>query len=100
MCYRFTDLRCKEVINISTGCRLGRVDDVEIDSQSAKIQTLIIFGRPKFFGLFGREDDILVEWCNIKMIGEDTILISNMCVRKHRSNRLGVLFGPNEGVDA
>ena len=80
----FTDLRCKEVIDISTGCRVGRVDDIEFDSCSACIRSLIIFGRPKFFGLFGRGDDAIVKWSDIEMIGEDTILIKSCQSQKSR----------------
>ncbi len=75
MIYFFTDLKCKEVIDLNTGCRIGRVDDLEFDSCNACIRSLIIFGRPKFFGLFGRGDDAVVKWDDIQMIGEDTILI-------------------------
>lgn len=73
----FTELRCKEVIDLNTGCRIGRVDDIEFDSCTACIRSLIIFGRPKFFGLFGRGDDAVVKWDDIQMIGEDTILIKH-----------------------
>ena len=52
MTCRITDLRCKEVINGKDGCRLGCVDDVEIDTKNAKLVAIIIFGRPKCFGLF------------------------------------------------
>lgn len=31
MCH-FSDIRCKEVISIKSGCRIGFVDDIEIDS--------------------------------------------------------------------
>ncbi|HIZ56513.1 MAG TPA: YlmC/YmxH family sporulation protein [Firmicutes bacterium] len=69
------DLRSKEVINIKDGVRLGCVDDIEIDQKNAVILALVIYGRAKFFGLFGREDDLIIEWHNIEIIGEDTILV-------------------------
>ena len=52
------ELRCKEVVNIQNGACLGCVCDVEFDTCTAHICTLIIFGRPRFFGLFGREPDL------------------------------------------
>lgn len=70
-----TDLHCKEVINQKNGCRLGRVNDVEIDTCTSKVTALIIYGRQKCFGLLGRDDDIRIEWENIKIIGDDTILV-------------------------
>ncbi len=76
MVYSFNDIRCKEIINIKNGCRLGYPDDIEFDSCTAKICRLVIFGRSRCFGLFGKDEDISVRWCDIEVIGEDTILVS------------------------
>ena len=59
MCH-FSDIRCKEVISIKSGCRIGFVDDVEIDSCSAKICRIIVYGKSRCFGIFGREEDIFI----------------------------------------
>lgn len=75
MC-RITDLRYKEVINVRDGSCLGFVSDVEVDTVTAKVVSLIIFGRCKLFGLFFREDDTIINWCDIEVIGEDTILVN------------------------
>lgn len=69
------ELSCKDVINLRDGCRLGNVCDVQIDICNSCVKALIIFGRPKFFGLFGREEDLCVPWENIEKIGEDAILV-------------------------
>jgi len=71
-----SDLRNKEVINIKNGAKLGYVDDVEINTKEATVLALIVFGRPRFFGLFGRDDDIVIKCEDINLIGEDTILVS------------------------
>ena len=92
MVYSFNDIRCKEIVNIKNGCRLGYPDDIEFDSCTAKICRLTIFGRPKCFGLFGREEDISVKWCDIEVIGEDTILVSCECPSNLTKGRHG-LFG-------
>jgi YlmC/YmxH family sporulation protein len=76
MVCRFEDLRCKEIINIRTGCKLGYPDDIEFESCTAKIIKLIVYGRARFFGIFGREDDMVIPWCDIEIIGEDTILVT------------------------
>ena len=36
------DMRNKEVINLQDGTRLGFVGDVEIDTENAKLTTIII----------------------------------------------------------
>lgn len=70
-----TDMREKEVINLKDGCRLGSVCDVEFDTCSGNIVAIIIFGKGKLFGLMGRCDDIKICWNDIKVIGDDTILV-------------------------
>lgn len=75
MC-RIEELCRKDVINIKDGCRLGFVDDVEIDICEGKICSLVIYGRRRFLGLFGREEDIVIPWCDIQKLGEDTILVT------------------------
>ncbi|MCL2634864.1 MAG: YlmC/YmxH family sporulation protein [Oscillospiraceae bacterium] len=72
----FEDLRGKEIIQIKTGCKIGFVDDVEFETRTAKICNLIVYGRARVFGLFGREDDYVIPWGDIDIIGEDTILVS------------------------
>ncbi len=70
-----TDLRNKEVINAKNGCRLGQVCDVEIDTCTGCIVSVIIWGRPRCFGFFGREEDIKICWNEIEVIGDDTVLV-------------------------
>ena len=92
---RITDLHDKEVINACDGCRLGCVDDVEVDTCTAQLTALVIHGRPKLFGLLGHEDDIVIPWCEIEIIGDETVLVSRKTVdlpRRHRSMH-GVLSG-------
>lgn len=72
---RFQELRRKEVINQRNGYRIGFVDDLEINTKNAEICALIIYGRLRCFGILGREDDCVIPWQNIKLIGEDTILV-------------------------
>lgn len=76
MVCKVSDLRHKEVINAKSGCRLGFVDDVEIDTKNAVVISLVIYGRWRCFGLLGRDEDIIIKWDCINLIGEDTILVS------------------------
>ncbi|MGW8114835.1 YlmC/YmxH family sporulation protein [Caproicibacterium sp. NSD3] len=75
MTCRVFDMRRKEVINIRNGMRLGCVNDVEIDTETANILSLVVYGRLRFFGLFGREEDQIIPWNRITVIGSDTILV-------------------------
>ena len=38
---------------------------------------LIVYGRPRLFGLFGKSDDYYIPWEKIRLIGEDAILVDN-----------------------
>ncbi len=72
----FSQLRNKEVVNIKTGVKIGYIDDVEIDTETGKISAFLIFGRARAFGLIGRDDDIVLKFRDIELIGEDTILVN------------------------
>lgn len=83
---RLSQLRDKEVINCENGCRIGCVDDLEVDTRNAEVKSLIIYGRLKLFGLLGRKDDFIIPWGNIELIGEDTILVKS-CVRNPEKHK-------------
>lgn len=76
MLCRIDDLRNKQVVCVNDGRVLGFISDVEIDSLSGNLTAIIIFGRLRFFGLFGREDDIIIPWNSIRIIGSETVLVS------------------------
>ena len=40
-----------------------------------QVLSLIVYGRLRFFGLLGREEDRVIPWEDIEIIGEDTILV-------------------------
>lgn len=69
------DIRTKEVIDIKTGERLGYVDDVQMNLDTSEIIALVINGRQRFFGLLGKETDVVIPCGDIKVIGRDTLLI-------------------------
>jgi len=69
------DLRYKEIINLSSGHRLGFVYDAEIVLGDGQVRALIVPGAARFFGIFGKEDDIVIPWDKITKIGEDIILV-------------------------
>lgn len=87
-----TDMHEKEVINLKDGCRLGNVCDVEIDTCSGRLVAIIIFGRSKLFGLLGRCEDIRICWEDIKVIGNDTILVKFDCPQSCQKKSCGNIF--------
>ena len=75
MLERFSDLKCKEVIHVCEGVRLGYIRDLDVELQTGQIRTVIVPGPCRFFGLFGREEDYVIPWCCIRRIGDDLILV-------------------------
>ena len=75
---RIADLQCKEVVNITDGCRLGYVSDVELDILTGKVVAIVVPGKCRFFGLFGRADDYVIPWQCIRRFGEDIILVEGI----------------------
>lgn len=69
------DFKKKEVININDGRRLGFVQDVCADLETGKITSIIVPGGNKLMNMFSNENDIVIEWKNIKCIGDDVILV-------------------------
>ena len=58
------------------GSILGFVGDIELDTESGKLSSIVIYGKSKGFGLFGREDDMVVPWESIEILGAETILVN------------------------
>jgi len=71
----FRELCAKEVVQLSNGACLGKADDLELDPQTAQIQSLQLLGRPRFFGLLGRDATLTIPWEEIDKIGVDAVLI-------------------------
>lgn len=75
MTCRIAELQYKELVDISDGTRYGYISDLEVDTEQGTIKNVIVYGRPRMFGLLGRESDTVFPWSAIKRIGADLILI-------------------------
>ncbi len=73
---RIDELKNKQVVCVKDGGVLGYVSDIELDTESGNLTSIIIFGRFKLLGLFGKEEDIIIPWDDIKVIGNETILVN------------------------
>ena len=75
MTCRMGDLRNKEVINVRDGSRMGYVCDLELDTAAAALTALVVYGKLRLFGIFGREPDLVIPWDKVGLIGDDTVLV-------------------------
>lgn len=90
MCCRIAEIREKQVICIKDGTIIGNVCDVEIDTCNGRLVSVIVLGRSRCFGLLGKEEDFVVKWECIEVIGNDTILVN--CEPPHLRKRGGKSF--------
>lgn len=72
---RTTELRCKEVICVSDGKRLGFVEDVEVELPSGEVLAIVVPGPCKYLGLVGKTGEYIIPWHCICRIGPDIILV-------------------------
>lgn len=75
MLCRIDELRNKQVVCVNDGCVLGFINDIELDTDNGSLTAIIILGRLRFFGLLGREEDIIIPWRDIAVIGGETVLV-------------------------
>lgn len=61
---------------MKTGIKIGYVDDLELDTDDSSVISLIVYGKPRAFGIMGRDEDMVIKCRNIQLIGEDTILVN------------------------
>lgn len=73
-------------MNTADGCRLGFVEDLELDLCDGRIIALIVPGPCRVLGMFGRTENIVIPWPCIKRIGSDIILV-DLVQEKNREPR-------------
>ncbi len=72
---RASELRVRDVVDVTDGRRLGNVADLEIDLETGCVTGLIVPGASRLFGLLGSEGEALVPWDDVVTIGADVILV-------------------------
>lgn len=71
----FSELRCKEVININNCKKLGNVTDLEFDHCTGKICSITVQGKYHFLNCFSCDAGCVIQYAEIKQIGPDIILV-------------------------
>ena len=86
MLLRFSALRCREVINLCDGCRLGYVSDLDLDPECGRVQAIRVPIRGRFFGLLTSPGFYVIPWSCVRRLGEDLILV-DVCLSEVRRGR-------------
>jgi YlmC/YmxH family sporulation protein len=71
----FSELKCREVINVCTGERYGTVCDLVFDPCSGEVQAIVVPGGTRFFGLLKGKEGMPIPFSKIRKLGEDVILV-------------------------
>lgn len=74
----FCDIQRKEVINLRDGSKLGCICDLEVDQGSGVIRAVVVPGPPRFFGMLRSDEELVIPYSRISMIGDDVILVDVM----------------------
>ena len=69
----FSELRSKEVIDVTDGRNMGHINDIIFSSGTAKVKGFVAPYCKK--GLFGKGQEIFIPWNCVKSIGEDVIIV-------------------------
>ncbi len=69
------EIRNKEVINIYDGKSMGFIEDIEIDLEKGTVEGVVIPIQRKLFSFFGRAEEQVIRWKDIKRIGDDVVLV-------------------------
>ena len=71
----YSELRCKEVININNCRKLGHVSDLEFDHCTGNIKAITVQGKYSFLGGLFSDCGCVIQYAEIKQIGPDIILV-------------------------
>ena len=84
----FSDLRRKEVINITDGRRMGCICDIIIDVACSRIEAIIVPGCFSITQIFQKPKNIVIPCNKIRKWGDDVILVDagEICLRQENPN--------------
>lgn len=81
----FLELRCKEVVNILDGRKLGHITDVVFDLSCARVLGFVLPGEKRGWNFLRSGDQIFLPFASIVKIGEDAILVE-LCASPQPQN--------------
>jgi len=71
----YSELKCKEVINVRNCKRLGRVVDFEFDDCNGGVCTITVSEGGRWLSFWKEECEYQIPWKCIRQIGPDIILV-------------------------
>ena len=71
----YLELRCKEVVNVLDGRKLGHIIDIIFDLSSSRILGILVPGERTGWNVFKNTNQLFIHFGCIVKIGEDAILV-------------------------
>lgn len=71
----FLELRCKEVVNIVDGRKLGHIVDVVFNLENGCVVGVVVPGEKSFWNVFKSGAELFIPLGQIVKIGEDAVLV-------------------------
>lgn len=69
------ELRCKEVVNVVDGRRLGHIVDVVFNLANGCLLGVVVPGEKSFWNVFKSGTELFIALNQIVKIGEDAVLV-------------------------
>ncbi len=93
MIARIAELKDKQVVSIKDASVVGFVGDIEFDTETGTLTSVIVSGKSKGISFLARGEDIIVPWDKIEVIGNDSILISVEGYLPKQRRKRGIISG-------
>lgn len=81
----FLELRCKEVVNVVDGRRLGHIVDVVFNLQTGCLSGMVVPGDKNFWNVFKNSMELFIPLSQIVKVGEDTVLVELFATNSNNS---------------
>lgn len=75
---KLSELSNKDVIRDEDGTKLGKIEDVTIDTATGRIISIHISNGFRLSGIFSSNDGVQVPWNKIVKIGSDVIIVETV----------------------
>jgi YlmC/YmxH family sporulation protein len=71
-----SELRTKDVVNVCDGKRVGKVMEIEFNTETGHLESIVVPGAFDFLALLrGQRKGIVIPWNQICCFGDDIILV-------------------------
>ena len=71
-----SDIQSIDVVNVSTGNKIGKIKDIDFDCTNGNIISLSILTISKLRSFFSGEQIIIIPWDKVVKFGNDVIIVN------------------------